>query len=220
MKLVSGALHVLLLGTKRVLPVFLLVSSGLVSQNGCGMFDLRDPVAPPDLGPGIPSLPPNDPANVLFNFAEAVKANRDGFVQYGETLQEAFELRLDALDVIEGSDERVYLCKAADTDAQRRRAEELEGLMASSDSVSYEFGFDTPTDESDTTAYYLDIPYELQLIRSEGDSLIARGKAEIYMLKNEQLEWEISIWIDKRQDPATSFGRWHADKAVVDCPDP
>ena len=208
----------LALGTRRGWPVFLMVM-GLVGQTGCGMFDLRNPVEPPNPGPGIPSLPWTSPENVLFNFAEAVKANRDGLVQYGDALAEPFELRLDAIDVLEmGAGGREFLCKAADTDAQRTRAGELEALMTGTDSLSFVFGNIEP-ERTDTTAFYLDIPYELQLIRPEGDSLIVQGKAELFMLENRQtLEWEITRWIDKREDPATSFGRWHGERAVVDCP--
>jgi len=195
--------------------VFFLVA-GLVGQTGCGMFDLREPVAPPVPGPGIPSLPPESSDNVLFNFAEAVKANRDGLVQYGDALAEGFVLTLDAIDAI--SSRREFLCKPADTDAQRTRAGELEALMAVDDSLSFEFGTVT-VERTDTTAIYLDIPYKLQLIRTEGDSLIAEGTADLYLLENRtNLVWEITAWTDKRKDPATSFGRWHADRATVACP--
>lgn len=218
METLRKGLQWMVLGTKRGWPVFLLLV-GVVGQSGCGMFDLREPVAPLEPGSGIPGLPWDSPENVLFNFAEAVKANRDGLVQYGDALADEFELHLDAIDVLElGADGREFLCKAADTEAQSTRAGELEALMAGTDSLSFVFG-DVLPERTDTTAFYLDIPYELQLIRPEGDSLIVEGKAELFMLENRQtLEWAITRWIDKREDPATSFGRWHGERAVVDCP--
>jgi len=173
---------------------------------------------PPPLPPSDPpdSLPPTSPENVLFNFAEAVKANRIGLVYYAGTLAEEFELQLDAIDALAIG--RTTLCKAADIDAQRTRADELDFLMTDSDTLSFVFGPVSP-ELTDTTAFYMDIPYELQVVRSESDTSIVSGIAEILLVENEvSLRWKITSWIDKRVDPFLSFGRWHGDRAVVECP--
>jgi hypothetical protein len=73
-------------------------------------------------------------------------------------------------------------------------------------------------ERTDTTAFYLDIPYEMQLIRQNGDSLVIentiKGKAELSLREVGSGTWALTRWVDEREDPFTSFGRWHAERAV------
>ena len=159
----------------------------------------------------IPHRTPIEPEDVLFNFEEAVKHKVDGLSQYAEALHDDFHLVLDIIDVqelgIEGVDS---LSKQRDQDVQRIWSEELP------DSFYFAFGDQQPSTETDTTAFYLDIPYELQFIVQQNDSVRATlaGKAELTMLKDPQTTlWSLRRWVDKREEPNTSFGRWHGERA-------
>jgi hypothetical protein len=206
-------------GTKRTWPVLLLVLAPLLAETGCGLFSIRDPVAPVDPGPEIPRRTPTEPEDVLFNFEEAVKHKVDGLSQYAEALHDDFHLVLDIIDVqelgIEGVDS---LSKQRDLDAQRIWSQDTCAVPADCDADSFYFAFDNqqPSTETDTTAFYLDIPYELQFIVQQNNSVSATlaGKAELTMVKDEQTTlWSLRRWVDKREEPNTSFGRWHGERA-------
>jgi hypothetical protein len=194
-------------GTWRWWPVFVgLLASGSHSI-GCGMFEIRDPVSPSG-GPACRRVSPIDSDKVLENFAQAIGCKLDGMGQYEEALAESFHLVLDIIDVQEMAGAVDSLNRSQDVDAQRLVAGDIP------DSLFFAFG-DIEPERTDTTAFYLDIPYELQLIRQEGDSLIVKGKAELTLIETGPGTWVMTRWVDEREDPFTSFGRWHAERAIV-----
>lgn len=207
-----------LTGTGERWGGYLLVGLVLGSLGiGCGMFDIRNPIPPPKPGSGPPHAIPVAPESVLFNFEQAIRYQTDGLDQYGKTLAETFHLVLDQADVadigIPGTDS---LSKSCDVDAQRLRSGE-----SSADSFYFAFGNATPTKEGQT-AYYLDIPYELDILVRQGDTLAVtqtiKGTSDLYLAQSQATStWAITRWVDQREAPITSLGRWHAEK-VGSCP--
>jgi hypothetical protein len=200
-------------GTRRGFRVFLgMLALGLYAY-GCGMFDIREAVGPSN--PGEEACPRENPSNsdaVLKNFAAAITCKLDGTGLYDQTLAETFQLILDELDVQELVGEWDSLNKAEDVAAQ----EILAGDDAVADSFHFSFGSVLP-ERTDTTAFYLDIPYQLLLIRQVDTLAVAdtiKGRAELTIREFGSGTWALSRWVDERQDPYTSFGRWHAERAV------
>ena len=199
-------------GTRERLGGFLFLGLVLGSVGiGCGMFDIRPPTPPPGVGSGPPHASPVDPESVLYNFTQAIRYQTDGLQQYDGTLAESFHLVLDQEDVrdigIAGLDS---LSKPRDIDAQRLRCQE-----SSSDSFYFAFGNATPIKEGQT-AYYLDIPYELRILVHQGDSLVVtqtiKGTSDVFLAQGLASNWAITRWVDQRENPFTSLGRWHAEK--------
>lgn len=198
-------------GTPRLRKVFLGLLALVLYGYGCGMFDIRDAVAPTTTG-GCPRLNPSSSDSVLANFEQAIQCRLDGTSLYAEMLAESFQLVLDELDVQELLGDWDSLNKAEDVSAQ----EILAGDNAVADSFFFSFGNVQP-ERKDTTDFYLDIPYELLLIRQEGGVTVqdtVKGKAELTVKVVGSGSWAISRWVDERQDPFTSFGRWHAERAI------
>jgi hypothetical protein len=210
-------------GTRRWVVVFIgLIALGLetalgLNLAGCGLFDIRDPVRPGE-GASCPRLNPSSSDSVLANFVQAMKCKLDGTALYEESLDESFHLVLDQIDVQELSGEWDSLNKKEDVAAQ----EVLAGDPVVADSFFFAFG-DVEPERKDTTAFYLDIPYELLLFRLLGDSLVTAdtvsGKAELSLLEDTQAgTWAMTRWVDERDGRHTSFGRWHAERAVPSGP--
>ncbi len=199
-------------GTPGIWPVFTVLMPALVGHAfGCGMFSIRNPIPPPDGGVGCPPpLVADNAANVLTNFGQAVRCKVDGIGQYQDALAEGFFLVLDLIDVQElGTVDS--LNRLQDVNAQQLLSTD------SPDSFYFAFGEQTPERTTDTTAFYLDIPYELQIIDQQRDSLLTTisGKAEISLAEDpETLNWSITRWVDKREEPNKSFGRWHGERAI------
>jgi hypothetical protein len=202
-------------GTRGPRPGFYLalgVFAWLLSA--CGMFQIRDAVAP-STGGGIPEEAPISPENVLFNFSSAVSHKLNGLVLYERCLADSFVLVLDQVDFLElpglGSPE---LNKTVDVAAHQRVVTDFP------DSISFGFGT-APKEEGSTTAFFQDIPYEMSFLsRVDGDwvpidSLRVAGTIKLTLVKGEDATWSIRSWIDQRVEGATSFGRLHADKALA-----
>ena len=201
-------------GTPGIWPVFMFLMPVVGHALGCGMFSIRDPVAP-DGGAGCPPpLAAIDAPNVLANFGLAVGCKVDGIGQYENALAEDFFLVLDLIDVQElGTVDS--LSRSQDVNAQQLLSTD------SPDSFYFAFGEQDPERTTDTTAFYLDIPYELQIIDQQRDSLITTisGKAEISLAEDpETADWSITRWVDKREELNKSFGRWHGERAIQQAP--
>ena len=180
---------------------------------GCGMFDIRAPVAPgtgPEVGP--PRASPVAPESVLFNFTHAIRYQLNGLQQLGSSLAETFHLVLDEGDVGEINIPGIDSLEKART----VKAQELRSQESSAD--SFYFAFDESEAqkiEEGSTAYYLDIPYELRILVRQGDSLVVSqtisGKSDLYLAELLGGQWAITRWVDQRQPPNTSLGRWFAE---------
>lgn len=201
-------------GTKRWWPVFLLVLAGLGSQPGCGLFSIRAPVEPPP-GEKIPRKAFIDPDSVLYNIEVAVRYKSLGVPLYDEALEERFSLVLDPLDVLELGTGVDSLDKTDDIGAQRLIASDT----ALPDSFYFAFG-NVQAERKDTTAFYLDMPYHLYLIDTQGDTTdVICGKADLSMVESQKGAWSLRRWLDKRQDECdVSFGRFHAERAIQTAP--
>lgn len=178
--------------------------------SACGMFQIRDAVAPSSVGT-IPERTPTSPENVLFNFASAVSHGTNGLVLYDRSLADDFRLQLDEVDQAEMS--LLELNKAQDLDAHRRF------ITDAPDSIAFEFG-EAPKDERETTALFEDIPYEMSFLSLEEgawvevESLFVAGTIKLTLVKGQDATWSIQEWIDQRVENATSFGRVHAEHAL------
>lgn len=195
-------------GTKRAWPVFLLVLAALGAQPGCGLFSIRAPVEPP-AGGGIPRRAFIDPDSVLYNLEVAIDYRVDGLGLYDEALNERFSLVLDPLDAAELGTGVDSLDKATDVGAQRLVSQDT----SLADSVYFAFG-DVQADRKDTTAFYLDMPYQMYLYGPQGDTTQVCGKADLTVVENTAGAWSLTRWVDKRQGCDLSFGRLHAEKAI------
>jgi hypothetical protein len=203
------------LGTKRVLPGFFLTYTALALIAGCGLFTIRDVVAPDETGDGIPRKQAIDPDSVLCNLEVAIRYKIGGLGLYEDSLAESFFLVLDIVDVQElGVAGLDSLSKSEDAAAQRLVSTD------SPDSFYFAFGEVTP-ERTDTTAFYLDIPYELQMIDDEGVTVeTIKGKADVTVAEDNVGTWAVTRWVDQREDPFLSFGRWHGERAIQTAPKP
>jgi len=148
------------------------------------------------------------PESVLFNFTHAIRYQLSGVQQLEGSLAETFHLVLDVSDVDDIGIPGVDSLEGART----ARAQELRSTESSADSFYFAFGTATKVDEG-STAYYLDIPYELRILVRQGDSLAVTqtisGTADLYLA--ELTQWAITRWVDQRQEGITSLGRWYAE---------
>lgn len=178
---------------------------------GCGSFSIRDPVQPAGGGLSCKRLNPSNEDSVLANFAQSIECKLDGTSLYSESLADSFWLIVDPLDVADMVEPRDSLSKSQDVAAQERRVSDA----AAADTFSFSFGSMKPTETTDKTAFYLDMPYELFLIRQDSTQTdTIKGKADITVQEITTGTWALIRWVDKRQDPYTSFGRWHAEVAL------
>lgn len=199
-------------GTAARLAGYTLVLAALAHlATGCGFFDIRSPAAPVP-GVRVPRAQPVDPDSVLFNFEQAVIFKLDGLAQYDEALAETFALILDPVDVSELGLAADSLTKAQDVFAQRVFSQET------ADSLFFFFG-DVPPQNTGGQALYEAIPYELQFLRQEADSVVlvgtVKGTADITVTEGEQI-WAMTRWVDER-DPGglESWGRVHGSRAII-----
>jgi len=205
-------------GTRRQGGGFLLAGLAMASVAvGCGLFEIREPSKPIEPGGGPPRAAPVAPESVLFNFTQAVRYQLDGLGQYEESLWEQYFLVLDQLDVIDiGIPGIDSLSRSRDTEAQRLRSQE-----SPADSFFFAFG-DAEPERIGSTAFYQDLPYELQILVPDGDSLkvnlILRGKVDLNLAEVQAGKWVITRWADEREDPFVSFGRWHAEQVGSQAP--
>jgi hypothetical protein len=207
----------LLAGTEKRRGGYLFLGLVLGSLGiGCGMFDIRAPTPPPKPGSGPPHASPVAPESVLFNFEQAIRYQTNGLDQFDKTLFDTFHLVLDQADVadigIPGIDS---LSKTRTYDAQQLRSGECPKTgTCPADSFYFAFGNATPTKEGQT-AYYLDIPYELRILVRQGDTLAVtqtiKGTSDLYLALQANT-WSITRWVDQREFPLTSLGRWYAEK--------
>jgi hypothetical protein len=182
--------------------------------SACGMFQIRDAVAPL-AGGGIPEKAPISPDSVLFNFSSAVSHKLDGLALYERNLTDDFVLVLDQVDYLELGSVAPELNKTQDVDAHRRV------VTATTDSIFFEFTSAPEPERSDTTAFYQDIPYEMNFLRLEEDawveidSLRVQGTIKLTLVTGEDATWSIRSWIDQRVEGSTSFGRLHAEQVLT-----
>ena len=191
---------------------FLFLGLTLVSlAAGCGMFDIRDPVQPPIGGCAARRASPGSAESVLYNFAQSFRCQEAAIGQFGETLADGFHLDLDDQDVVDiGIPGLDSLAKPQTIDAQR-----LRSIESSADSFAFEFANVPPTERTDLSAYYLDIPYLLRIGVRQGDSLLVKktiaGTSDLFLAEGQSSQWFITRWVDQRGD-STSLGRWYAEK--------
>ena len=188
-----------------------LIGVAVMVLAGCGLFEIRQPVAPPGEGTGPPHRIPDAPDDVLFNFSEAVKFKLDGLSQYEEALAEDFQLILDTIDAQDLGTGVDSLDRTTDVSAQRIRSSE-----SPADSFHFAFGSEPVVDEGDIARYF-DIQYTLQIIDQQADSLISTVEGLAVLTLRQDLQttlWSLTRWEDKRVGESVSFGKWHGEKAV------
>jgi len=209
-------------GTKWPGPGFYVALAGVAwLLSACGMFQIRDAVAP-SVG-GIPERQALNPEDLLFNFESAVSHKGAGLPLYERCLSDDFILVLDQLDADEIGLGINELPKDSDVAAQGIFVtSDNKYLTASSDSIEFKFTSKAPEGGtgSDST-YYQDIPYELTVRRLEGgnwvklDSLRVAGKIRLSMSRGSDTIWRFRRWIDQRVEEATSLGRVHGELAPL-----
>jgi hypothetical protein len=193
-----------------------MAAAAAVQAAGCGFFDIREPAEP--VGPSsCPRANPVDPESVLVNFESAIRCKENGLSIYDESLADGFQLVLDIVDAQDLSLDS--LSKAQDLDAQQILSETV------SDSLDFAFTRVEPERSSSTIARYLDMPYVLRFLRRQGSVFVpvdsVRGIADtLSVTEQANGTWAVSRWVDQRQAPFLSFGRWHGDRVISTAPRP
>ena len=194
----------------------------LLVAGGCGLFDIRSPVAPPTGAKNVPRANPTDPESTLVNVETSVRCRTPGLPLYEESLAAAYRLVLDQADALQLGTGVTELDKAADTGAQR--------ILSGAAADSFAFVWDRSRGDfsiepsGDNGFLYRNIEYLIQFVRQEGDSLIVnssllvRGVADITIREDDSGNWVFEQWNDGRlPNPAANqktFGLWHAEAAV------
>jgi hypothetical protein len=202
-------------GTRGAWPVFLWAAAfGAVETAGCGLFDIRDPIEPRN-PVGCRRVSPVNAESVLVNFESALGCKGAGIGQYEDALSDEFQLVLDEVDSLD-------LGFSFLTKEQSRQA--LSLLTESiADSFRFEFDLVTPVEGPDTTSY-LDMPYRLDFLRRQGDTLAVvgtvAGTTDLSLAEQLAGTWAITRWVDQRSEGVTSFGRWQGERVITGAPGP
>lgn len=200
-------------GTRRPLAgLILAATAAAIALGACGMFDIREPVAPPGGGTNeCAGKLANAPEIVLENFAVAMRCGRDGIGLYEQTLGDHFALELDPLDAgdLGGRD---TLSRAEELQAQQTIVNDV------ADSLYFEFTLVTP-ERGDVSAFYQDMPYRLEVISREESTpeVVATysGTVDLTVVEAGAGRWVMERWKDQGdQSGNATLGAFHGKYAI------
>lgn len=182
-----------------------------LTLTACGLFDIRDPVAPDtDQDPCAGQLASSD-ALVLENFALAMRCGKDGLGLYDQTLGDHFALELDPLDAGDFGG-RDTLSRAEDYQAQQTIVNNV------ADSLYFAFTLVEPIRE-DTKSIYEDMPYLLEVISQQGATPEVvgtySGTVDLTVVEAGAGDWVMLRWKDQGgQSGNPTLGAFHATYAL------
>jgi len=182
-------------GSRRALvrASFFLAASLTLSAASCGIFDTRDSEPPGNGGSEVPSRRPLNPADVLFNYVNAVKYFSQA--NYDETLAADFEFLPD------DEDRAYFLSQGSDVFQDWDKSKEaaaVQRIFGDSDSLTVTFVEVSSTPITDVVLLDLDYVFRRVIFRrGEEDSVASfRGLARVHMREDQSGFWAIDKWTD------------------------
>lgn len=181
----------------RAVATVIFLSAALVLQGGC-LFSPRDPDGPPDDENDIPWVTPTDTDKVLANLSAALAGA--GSQNYLDCFTEDFEFHVDPQDSLDAGQEGY--------DRYAEWTKEDEGVainsifLESAVGIDVSFVTETEPDESLEETYRRE-DYELTIVwqsgaHNPGEQVTYRGRATIWMRRDETERWAIFKWVDRR----------------------
>jgi hypothetical protein len=181
----------------------LLVAALLAVTAGCGLFKVRDPMAPIDEGK-IPHHTATDPESVLFNFSTGFSYKTIGESAIRTALSDDFHFVLDPSDLID-------VGVSADSLTKSETVTGLDSFFKSKvpkDDVTITFDLhDVGVVSKDYTdvKYYWYVPYEVRISSGGNPKQTYGGKTNIYF-KRPGSVWLLYSWVDIYTGTATLGG--------------
>jgi hypothetical protein len=175
--------------------------------SGC-IFSPREPDGPPGEGTVIPWEPPTDTDTVLANLAAALAG--EGTSNYLGCFSSDYRFFVDPQDSLDAGQE------ADERYANWTKSDEEQAINAifldSATGIDVTFTNVTPPDEEAPITYRLD-NYELTIIwqhgaHEPGESVTYRGRATIWLRKDETELWSIFRWVDRRLANQGNSSTW------------
>lgn len=189
---------------KRVALICLAFVVSLFLQGGC-LFSPREPDGPPEGDDEIPWVTPTDTGKVLQNLSAALGG--EGDQNYADCFTEDFRFHVDPQDSLAVSPEEAELRYADWTKDDEVQA--VSAMFLDSSRMDVDFTNETPADE-DADETYRREDYELTVTwqsgpHTPGEQVTYRGRATIWMRKDDTERWAIFMWVDRRApDPGGS----------------
>jgi hypothetical protein len=186
-------------GALKALLVTLVAALAIAPLAGC-LFSPREPDGPPDEGPDIPWQPPTDTETVLSNMAAALAG--EGTSNYLDCFSEDFRHFVDPQDSLAAAD-------AEDRYANWTKDDENVAVnsifLDSATGIDVSFSNVVLPDEEAEETYRQDI-YTLTIVwqhgsHEPGESVTYRGRATLWMRKDDTERWSIFRWVDRRLSP-------------------
>ncbi len=181
-----------------------------LALSACGLFDIRDPVAP--TGENLCLKPPaNSDDNVLVNFTLAMNCGKGGLSLMDQTLGPDFVFELDPLDAADFNG-RDSLTRAEDYQAHQTIVNNV------ADSLYFEFTPVQPIREG-TSSLYEDMPYLLELLIQQADTLEVAGTysgtVDLTVVESGAGEWVMRRWKDQGDESLNNtLGALYATYAI------
>lgn len=188
----------------RIALLALIAAATALLLTGC-LFSPRDPDGPPDEGSEIPWETPVDTSTVLKNLAAALAGEGtqnylDCFADSTEGGDLAYRCYFDPSDSLDAEPE------AVERYSNWRLTDEgsaVDGIfLEAAEGIHVSFTTDTEPDESQDVTYRRE-DYVLTVVwqsgaHSPGESVEYRGRATLWMRKDDTGRWAIFRWVDRR----------------------
>lgn len=200
----SDVLRKLARGT---LPAVVIAALALVPLSGC-IFSPRAPDGPPEEGNEIPWQPPTDTDTVLTNMAAALAG--EGTSNYLDCFANDFRFFVDPQDSLDAGQEAEQRYANWTKDDESVAINSI--FLDSAPGIDVAFSTETPPNEEDEITYRRE-NYTLTIVwqhgqHEPGESVTYRGRATLWMRKDDTERWSIFRWVDRRLPDQGSASTW------------
>jgi hypothetical protein len=198
---------VLRTAARRLLFAAMAAALALAPLAGC-IFDPREPDGPPDEGSEIPWQPPTDTDAVLSNLAAALAG--EGSSNYLDCFADTFRFIVDPADYNDAGEEAEERYDNWTKDDESVAVNAI--FLDSAPGIDVSFETETPANEEDEVTYRRE-DYTLTIVwqhgpHEPGESVTYRGRATLWMRKDDTERWSIFEWIDQRLPDQGSAKTW------------
>lgn len=194
---------------RRAIPVALAALLAALTLAGC-ILSPREPDGPPDEGSVIPWEPPTDTDTVLANLTAALAG--EGASNYLDCLTDDFRFFVDPGDSNDAGQEAEQIYSDWTRDVESQVINSI--FLDSAPGIVVTFQRETPADEEADITYRRE-NYQLTIVwqhgqHEPGESVTYRGRATLWMRKDDYQQWSIFRWVDRRVLDQGSSPTWGA----------